>query len=41
MERDLAQQSLQEARKKFSEFRNGFQREQKSDLVEAVWEWIL
>ncbi|EFO28431.2 hypothetical protein LOAG_00027 [Loa loa] len=38
MERDLAQQNLQEARKKFSDFQNDFQHEQKSGLSKAISE---
>lgn len=36
MERDLAQQNLQEARKKFSDFQNDFQYELKNDLNKRV-----
>ncbi|VDK65380.1 unnamed protein product [Gongylonema pulchrum] len=38
VERDLAQQNLQEARKKFSDFQNEFQREMKNDLSVTVSE---
>ncbi|KAM3717271.1 Girdin [Dirofilaria immitis] len=38
MERDLAQQNLQEARKKFSDFQKDFQHELKSDVFKTVSE---